>query len=182
MQATDFWDGDNSSDAAMLNRAGVGAILVERKMSASELVVVDIRGQDAAQMALVEDHDVIQTLAANRTDHALDVRVLPRQAWRRYNLRDPIASTRLRKHAPYDASRSPQQVGWSGVPRERFGYLAREPGFCRMLSDRCTHDLPAIVGQNNHHVEQAKRCRRHDKHVDGGDAFGVIAKKAAPGR
>jgi hypothetical protein len=28
-------------------------------------------------MALVEDHDVLQTLAANRTDHALDVSVLP---------------------------------------------------------------------------------------------------------
>ena len=28
-------------------------------------------------MALVEDHDVIQTLAANRTDQALDVSVLP---------------------------------------------------------------------------------------------------------
>ena len=78
MQAGYLRDGDNSSDAAMLNRAGVGAILVERKMSASALVVVDIRGQDAAQMALVEDHDVIQTLATYRTDHTLDVGVLPR--------------------------------------------------------------------------------------------------------
>jgi hypothetical protein len=29
-------------------------------------------------MTLVEYHDVIQTLAANRTNHALDVSVLPR--------------------------------------------------------------------------------------------------------
>jgi len=28
-------------------------------------------------MALVEDHDVIEALAANRADDALDVRVLP---------------------------------------------------------------------------------------------------------
>ena len=78
MQATDFWDGDDSSDAAMLNRPRVGAILVERKMCAGALVVVDIRRQDAAQMTLVEDHKVIQTLASYRTDHALDVSVLPR--------------------------------------------------------------------------------------------------------
>ena len=77
MQATDLWDGDDLSDPAWHDRARVGAILVERKMSASALVVVDVRGEDAAQMALVEDHDVIQTLAANRTDHALDVSVLP---------------------------------------------------------------------------------------------------------
>jgi hypothetical protein len=29
-------------------------------------------------MALVEDYEMIQTLAPNRTDHALDVSVLPR--------------------------------------------------------------------------------------------------------
>src|SRR5216684_6301245 len=85
MQATDFWNGDDSSDVAMLNRPRVGAILVERKMRAGALVIVDIRGQDAAQMAL----DVIETLAANRNNHALDVRVLPRRACRRDDFRDP---------------------------------------------------------------------------------------------
>ena len=30
MQATDFWDGDDSADAATLNRAGIRTILVER--------------------------------------------------------------------------------------------------------------------------------------------------------
>jgi hypothetical protein len=59
MQATHFWDGDDSADAPMLNRAGLGAILVEREMRASALVVVSVRRQDAAQMSLVEDHDVI---------------------------------------------------------------------------------------------------------------------------
>jgi hypothetical protein len=36
-----------------------------------------MREEDAAQMALVEDHDVVETLAANRTDDALDVCILP---------------------------------------------------------------------------------------------------------
>src|SRR6266436_824166 len=46
-------------------------------MRAGSLVIVDVRGEDAAQMALVEDHEVIQTLAANRTYDTLDVCVLP---------------------------------------------------------------------------------------------------------
>ena len=78
MQATDFWNGDDSSGAAMLNRPRVGAILVERKMRAGALVVVDVGRHDAAQMTLVEDHEVIQTLAPYRSNHALDVSVLPR--------------------------------------------------------------------------------------------------------
>ena len=47
-------------------------------MCAGALVIVDVPGQDAAQMALVEDHDVVQTLAADRADHAFDVTVLRR--------------------------------------------------------------------------------------------------------
>ena len=73
MQATDFRKRDDSSDSARLNWTRLRAILAERKMSARVLVVVNVGGQYAAQMALVEDHDVIQTLAANRADHALGV-------------------------------------------------------------------------------------------------------------
>ena len=46
-------------------------------MGAAAVVVVRIRGQDATQMALVEDYDVVEALTANRTDHAFDVCVLP---------------------------------------------------------------------------------------------------------
>jgi hypothetical protein len=77
MQAADFRDSDHLSDPAWHNRAGVGAILVERKMRAGSLVIVDVGGQHTTQMALVENHHVIQALAANRTDHALNVSVLP---------------------------------------------------------------------------------------------------------
>jgi hypothetical protein len=44
----------------------------------------------------------------------------------------------------------------------------------------CAHDLPVIVDQNDHDVEQPKRCGRHDKHIDRSDAFGLIAQEAAP--
>ena len=77
MQATDLRDGDHLSDPAWHDRAWLRTIVVERKMRAGALVVVYVRRQHAAQMALVEYHDVTQTLAANRTNHALDVRVLP---------------------------------------------------------------------------------------------------------
>jgi len=58
-------------------------------MRARSMVVVDVRGEDAAQMALVEDHDLVETLAANRTDHALDVGVLQGRVWCRDDFRDP---------------------------------------------------------------------------------------------
>jgi hypothetical protein len=50
-------------------------------------------------MTLVEDDDLIQALPPDRADHALDVSVLPRLAWRRDDLSDshridPLAEDR----------------------------------------------------------------------------------------
>ena len=58
-------------------------------MGTGALVVVEYEREDAAQMALVEDHDVIQTFATNRTYDALDVCVLPGRAWCRDDFCDP---------------------------------------------------------------------------------------------
>jgi hypothetical protein len=51
-----------------------------------------------------------------------------------------------------------------------------------MLGNGRVNDLPAVVGQNDHHVKQSKRQRCHNEHIDRGDAGGVIEQKAAPGR
>ena len=51
-----------------------------------------------------------------------------------------------------------------------------------MLGDIKSHNLPAMMGQNDHHIEQPKRCTSHDKHVDGGDTLGLVAQKAPPSR
>ena len=106
MQAADLRDRDDLPDPARHDRAWVGAILVERKMRACSMVVVDVARQDAAQMARIEDDEVIQTLAANRADQALDVGVLPGEQGAVTTSLMPIASTRLRKSVPYETSRS----------------------------------------------------------------------------
>jgi hypothetical protein len=51
-----------------------------------------------------------------------------------------------------------------------------------MQGDIKSHNLPAIVGQNEHYIQQPKRCSSHDKHVDGSDTLGLIEQEATPGR
>ena len=51
-----------------------------------------------------------------------------------------------------------------------------------MLGDGSVNDSPAIVGQDDHYLEQPKRCGRHNEHIDRSNALGLIAQKAAPGR
>jgi len=41
-------------------------------------VILKVRRQHTAQVTLIEDDDVIETLAADRADDALDIGILPR--------------------------------------------------------------------------------------------------------
>src|ERR1700683_3048903 len=133
-------------------------------------------------MALVEDDDVIQTLAANRTDHALDVRVLPGGSRCRDDFLDPHRSDPVTEVGAIRCVAIAQQITRDGVPRECFGHLAREPSGGRMLGYSRAYDLPAIVRQNDHDVEQLKRSGRYNEHIDRSDAFGLIAQEAPPSR
>ena len=55
------------------------SILLERQVSASPLAVFEIQLQDATQACFMQDDDVVQALAANRADQALDIGILPRR-------------------------------------------------------------------------------------------------------
>ena len=94
----------------------------------------------------------------------------------------PMALTRSQNSEPVRGVTVAQQIARSGVPRKRFGYLAREPGGGRMLGDRRANDLPAIVAEDDRHVEQPKRYGRHQEHVDRDDTLSVIAQEAPPSR
>jgi hypothetical protein len=77
MQSVDLWEGDNLARGGRVCWAGLRTVLVERKMSSRPVVILKIRRQNTAQVTLIKDDDVIETLAADRADEALDVGVLP---------------------------------------------------------------------------------------------------------
>ena len=60
-------------------------------MCARAVVIGEIRTQDAAEMHLVQHDHVIETLATQRADHALDIGVLPGTPWTGYDLGDTKA-------------------------------------------------------------------------------------------
>src|SRR4029077_14223671 len=49
-----------------------------------------------------------------------------------------------------------------------------------MLINSGAYDLPAIVGKNDHHVDQPKRRRQHNEHTDRSDALGLIPQEGPP--
>jgi hypothetical protein len=130
-----------------LNGTSIRAVFVERQMCPRAVIVIDVRRQDAAQMALVDHEYVIQALATNRADDALDVGILPGRSWRRNDLRDPHRLSALAKALTIRSIAIAQQVAWRGVPRKRFGDLARKPTCSRMLCDIQMQNLPSRVAK-----------------------------------
>src|SRR5277367_6837769 len=49
-----------------------------------------------------------------------------------------------------------------------------------MFGDGGAYDLPTIVRQNDHDVEQPKRRGRNNEHIDRSDALGVTPQEGPP--
>jgi hypothetical protein len=64
---------NNIAGGGRLDATRARTILVERKMRSGVMMILKIARQDAAQVTLVEDDDVIETLTADRTDETLGV-------------------------------------------------------------------------------------------------------------
>ena len=65
MQTTNLREGDNVSHGGWVYGARFRTILVKREMGSGLVMVLKIRRQNPAQLALIEDDDVIETFAAD---------------------------------------------------------------------------------------------------------------------
>src|SRR2546426_8674508 len=115
MQATDFGNLHDPARGGELDGPGVRRILVERKMSASAVIVLEVAGQDAAEVAFAENENVIQTLAPDRTDEALGERILPGAVRRGKDFIDTHALDPVPKLLAVDLVTIAQKIGGRGV-------------------------------------------------------------------
>jgi hypothetical protein len=77
MQTADLGESNNVASGGKLHATRPWAVLVEREMRSGVMMISKIAQQDAAQVTLVEDDNVIQAFTADRTDETLGVRILP---------------------------------------------------------------------------------------------------------
>jgi hypothetical protein len=74
VQAADFWNLHDRARGGDLDRPEVGCVLVEREMGARVMVIIEVTGQNSSKVSFAEDQNVVETLAADRTDQALGER------------------------------------------------------------------------------------------------------------
>src|SRR5262245_2173793 len=101
-----------------LDRPEVWSVLVKREMGTRSMVVHEVAGQNASQMPLAENDDMVQALASHRADELLGERILPRAVRRREDFLDPQARHSVPKLLAVNLVTIAQEIGRCGIVGE----------------------------------------------------------------
>ena len=108
-------------------------IFRQQGVGSRDVVIRRVSASVRREMRLVKDDDVIETLAPNGSDHAFDIRVLPRTRWRRDDFIDAHAGDSTSEEVAIDGISIPQEPEWGGVLGKRLDELLGRPGRGGML-------------------------------------------------
>jgi hypothetical protein len=146
-------------------RPAVRRVLGQCEVRAAPMVIGQIRVKDATEVPLIEDDDVVETLAPNGPDDALDERILPWTDRTRHDFGDAQAGDPATHRLVVDAIAVSQEPSWDGVLGKCFDQLLRRPRGGRMLAAVDVHDPAAIVGDQDEHEEDAAGQRRDREEI-----------------
>src|SRR5215468_4551178 len=132
-------------------------------------------------MVVIEDDHMIQALATNASDHALDIGILPRTPWCNVNLFDAHSFDSQCEGIAVDSVAVPNHKPGSAVFRKCFDDLLCGPNRCRMLRDIEVDDAASIVRQDNEDIEDLQANRGDCEEINGYHLLNMISKKGRPG-
>jgi hypothetical protein len=181
MQAADFGTRDDRAERGRLDMPSNGRVLLERKVSASPVIVREIRREDSSKMTLAEDDDMVQALAPDRADEPLREGILPRAVRGRENLLDPHALHAVPKLLAVDLVTIAQKIGGRGVVREGVHDLLGGPAGGGVLGHVEVDDPPAVLSEYDEDEEDAEASGRHGEEVDRDQVADMVGEERSPG-
>ena len=149
VEAADLWKRDDVPHLRHLDRSRFGRVLVQRKMRSRPVVIREVRAQQSPQMRLIDNDDVIEKLSTNRSDQALDVRILPGRPGCRDQLGDAHVGNAFPKTPAEDRITVALKVAGRRVPGERLQDLQGRPLGCRVRGDVEVNDSATFEFQDH---------------------------------
>jgi hypothetical protein len=169
---------DNATGAATDRRGG--GLQRQRSVRPLLVVVADELVQDGTQVGLVDDDQMVETLAPQGPHDPFGDRVRPRRSDRRQHSVDAEAPGPLHEVAPVDRVAVPQQVAGHPPPRRRLDELSPDPGSRRAGSDVEVHELAPGVADEHEHVQGSVRQRLDSQEVGCPQRRPVVLQERAP--
>ena len=181
MQAADFGNRGDRAEFRRLNWASVGRILVEREVSASLVIVREVRGEEASQVPLAENDNVVEALAPDRADESLREGILPRAVRDRENFTDSHTRHTLPEDVTVDCVAVAEEVGRCGIVGEGVYDLLGGPVGGGMFGHIEMDDPPAMVSEYHENEEYAQAGSGDREEVEGDEIADMVVKERAPG-
>jgi hypothetical protein len=113
------------------------------------VVIRNVAGHHAPEMALAEHDHVVQALAPEGSDQSLRVRILPRAGRTRDDLSDTHAGDATPERIAIDGVAIPQQPSRRRVVRKGFNHLLGCPRCRGMFRDVDVHNSPALMREQD---------------------------------
>jgi hypothetical protein len=132
-------------------------------------------------MAFIENDDVVETVSAYRPDKALNIGILPRRPGCRENFLDGEALNTTAEVVAVDTVAVAHQVLGRRVLGECLNDLLGGPVRAGVAGDVPVQDAPAVVGEDEKDVEDAKSRGGHGEEVDRGERTDMVVEESAPG-
>ena len=144
------------------------------------MIVANVVGKKALQVALIDRDDVIQQVAPTTFNPPLRDPVLPRTPERGSNRPDSHRANRDRNpQAIFGISIKDQEPG-SRFVGEGFAQLLNNPTARGMSRDIEVQHAPTMVADDEKAVEHTERDRGDRKEVHGRDGFAMVTQEGEP--
>jgi hypothetical protein len=182
LEAANIWKLDDFPARGRLHGAMIWRVHLQGLMDSPPMVKIDVRTDNAAQVPLVKDNDVVQALSTERPDNPFGVGILPRTPRCGDDLFNIEAAHTPTELLAVDAIAIANQVFGRGIEGKGLDHLLRGPLRRRMCSDVEVDNAPTFMGEDDQDKQDLKLHGRHDEEVDRDEFLYMIVEKRLPGR
>src|SRR6266704_1292382 len=134
-------------------------------MRSHAVVTVRIVFQNPTQMFLVQDNDVVQTLAPDRSDQPFGKAVLPRRGRCNWLVSDTHGTQSARDDSTVDSISISDHIARSAIPRQTLGDLTCNPRRRRVGCYAAPASVSLPKPDNNAAIQQLKANGRHYEQI-----------------
>jgi hypothetical protein len=182
MQPAESWQREYRRDcrSALCRFPLSRSCLAQAEMCAVVVIVVHAFGQEALQMAVVEDDDMIEQVAPAVADESLCYSILPGASNRNSN-RAHSQTLRGFQNLPLERVLAIKDEKLRrGIVGEGLPKLLGYPSPRRMPCDVVVKNAPPVMSNDEETIQHAEGERRNGEEVHGRDGFSMIAQERCP--
>src|SRR2546425_12583287 len=144
------------------------------------MIIAKVTLENAAQMAVVENDQVIEALTTYASNHPFGVRIVPRASGSRPHFPNTHSLNSMLEVLPIDSISITNQIAGRLILRKGFNDLLCCPRRRRMFGHIKVNDSAAFVRQNNEHKQHVQPSGRYGEEVDRHEVAYVIVEEGSP--